>query len=517
MHSNLQPSFGTVAVVGASGYIGGRLVPELLASGYLVRAISRSRHKLSDRPFASHPGLEIAQADALDRASLEEALLGCTTVFDLVQIVNDPKENNRLARSNLSLACSKANVSRIIELRWMSSENAGITDHSRRKPEYESSRHQAEAPVPVTRLQASMIIGSGSLSFEILRYLTERLPIMLAPRWVFSTLQPIAVSDVLAYLIGCLENEQTTGLNLEIKGPDAVTFKDLIDLYAQEAGLSRRRIIKVPLRFPRLSSYWINLVTPIPSLFARPMVDALARDSVIGRDHIQDLIPLDLTPVHKAVAAAIEQTRSQNIATCWSDAGELNPPEWLKTGDVSFAGGDIFECNYSILLDCPPDRIWPVISSVGGRSGWFYSNLLWRLRGLMDRLIGGYGLSRGRREQKVVRTGDALDFWRVLKVDHNRELMLLAEMKVPGEAVLHFSLHHRSDGSTELMQIARFLPRGLFGLVYWYGLAPSHSFLFKGMLRRIARLAGCAVLKGPEKFEGGGAVCHLSDEEAADS
>ncbi len=500
-------------MVGASGYIGGRLVPKLLASGYLVRAISRSRHKLSDRPFAGHPGLQIAQADALDLASLEQALLGCTTVFDLVQIVNDARENARLARSNLSQACSKARVSRIIELRWMRSGDASMPDHSGNGSGPARSGHPAEAPVPVTGLQASMIIGSGSLAFEILRYLTERLPIMLAPRWVFSTLRPIAVSDVLAYLTGCLENEQTSGLNLELNGPDTVTFKDLIDLYAQEAGLSRRRVIKVPLRFPGLSSYWINLVTPIPARFARSMVDSLSQDSAGGGDHIQDLIPLDLTPVHKAVAAAVEQTRSQNIATCWSDAGELVPPEWLKTGDVSFAGGDIFECNYSILLGCPADKIWPVISSVGGNSGWFFSNLLWRLRGIIDRLIGGYGLSRGRREQKIIRTGDALDFWRVLKVEDNQELMLLAEMKVPGQAILHFSLHPREAGSTELLQVARFKPRGLFGLIYWYSLAPSHSFLFKGMLRSIARLSGCTILRGPKKFTGGSAVCHLPPEE----
>ena len=514
---NLSSPPGPVAVVGASGYIGGRLVPALLSAGYRVRAISRSQDKLLGRPFSNHPGLETAQADALDQTSLEQALKGCSAVFDLVQPANDHRETELLIRSNLARACGRNRVSRTIELSWLVPGDRAMPGSSGMAAASGTTPPPAGDAVPVTRLRASMIIGSGSLAFETLRYLTQRLPIMLTPRWVSSHFQPIAVSDVLAYLLGCLENDQTAGLDLDIGGPDVVTFKDLIDLYAREDNLPPRLAIRVPMCLPRLSAYWINLVTPIPAPYARPLVESLARDNLLTDTRIQELMPMDLTPVSQAVSVAVEQTRSQNIATCWSDAGEIIPPEWLKTGDAEFAGGDIFECNYSILLGCPPEEIWPVISSVGGASGWFFSNILWRIRGIMDRLVGGFGLSRGRRQQSVIRMGDALDFWRVLKVEDNRELMLLAEMKVPGEAVLHFSLHPRSDGSTELMQIARFLPRGLFGLVYWYGLAPSHSFLFKGMLRRIARLAGCAVLKGPEKFEGGGAVCRLSDEEGAGS
>jgi uncharacterized protein YbjT (DUF2867 family) len=506
-----------VAVLGATGYIGGRLVPKLLNAGYRVRAVSRSRKKLFGRPYSSHPGLETAEADAMDRSSLEEALQGCRVVFDLIQASPDQRDDEPRAKANLVPACQSAGVSRIIELSLMVPETAGRSKSDRPAAERPAFEDRRASPVPVTRLRSSMIIGSGSLAFEVLRYLTERLPLMLAPGWVFSRCQPIAVQDVLDYLLGCLENEQTAGLDLETGGPDQVTFREMIGLYAREAGLPGRLVIKLPMCLPRLSSYWINLVTPIPASFARPLVRSLTRDNPVHNASIRDVLPMELTPVRKAISAAIEQTRSLQIATCWSDAGELTPPEWLMSSETRFAGGRIFECNYSIHLGCPPEKIWSVIRSAGGTTGWFYSNLLWRLRGSMDRLIGGVGLSRGRREPDVIRPGDALDFWRVLKVEDNRELMLLAEMKAPGDAVLHLSLHPKSDGSTELMQIARFLPRGLFGLIYWYGLAPSHAFLFKGMLRRIARLSGCPILRGPEKFTGGEAVCRLPDEDRVDA
>jgi len=517
MSNTSQPNSGPVAVVGASGYIGGRLVPKLLNSGYQVRAVSRSRKKLSGRPYSSHPGLEMAEADALDQTSLEKALQGCQVVFDLIQASPNQRENESRAKDNLIPACQNVDVSRVIELSLMAPATAGRPRSDAPGAEKAASAEHSASSVPVTRLRSSMIIGSGSLAFEVLRYLTERLPLMLAPGWVFSQSQPIAVQDVLAYLLGCLESKQTAGLELEAGGPDLVTFREMIDLYARESNLARRRVIKLPTCLPRLSSYWINLVTPVPAPFALPMVTSLTRDNPVRNHNIRELLPIELTPVSRAISAAIEETRGLKIATCWSDAGELTPPEWLKTDDAQSGQKEIFECNYSIRLGCPPERIWPVISSAGGNTGWFFSNLLWRLRGSMDRLIGGVGLSRGRREPYVIRTGDALDFWRVIKVEDNRELMLLAEMKAPGEAVLHLSLHPKTDGSTELMQIARFLPRGLFGLIYWYGLAPSHAFLFKGMLRRIARLSGCPILRGPEKFTGGEAVCRLGDEDSADA
>jgi uncharacterized protein YndB with AHSA1/START domain len=337
---------------------------------------------------------------------------------------------------------------------------------------------------------------------------------MITPRWVRTKSQPISIRDVLAYLIGCLENNETNGLSLDIGGPEVLSYRELFDIYAEEAGLAKRRIVPVPVLTPKLSSYWINLVTPAPAAIARPLAEGLRNEVVMKDFRILDLVPIERTPVRQAIRTALERIEQQSVETCWSDAGELLPPEWLECGDAPYAGGTVLEWNYRVRLDCPPEKVWETLSTIGGENGWFYADFLWRLRGAADKAAGGPGYRRGRRDPKEILTGDALDFWRVLDSDPGKRLLLKAEMKLPGQAVLNFTLEPLPDGGCELSQVSRFLPKGLAGISYWYALAPFHANIFQGMLRGIAERTGCKILSGPEKFSGGGESCKLPGAEA---
>jgi hypothetical protein len=273
-----------------------------------------------------------------------------------------------------------------------------------------------------------------------------------------------------------------------------------MEIYAEEAGLSRRLIIPVPLLTPRLSSYWIHLVTPLPSALARPLVEGL-RTPVLCRDNrIRDLIPQDLISCRLAIRLALGRLRQDRVETCWHDAGRIQAPEWTQCGDAPYAGGAIPECGYRAVISGGPRDLWEAVERIGGRSGWYFADLLWRVRGAMDRLAGGVGLRRGRRHSHRLAVGDAVDFWRVLDVCAPTRLILLAEMKMPGEAILEIRLHSLSGRRTEATLRARFRPRGLLGLAYWYALIPAHEWVYRGMLERLAALAGRAVLQGPERF-----------------
>ncbi len=366
-------------------------------------------------------------------------------------------------------------------------------------------------PVPVTWLRTPMILGSGSASFEIIRHLAERMPVMLAPRWLRSKTRPVAIRDVLHCLAACLESLDTAGITLDVVGPDELTCQDLLDIYAEEAGLPGRLTIPVDLSVPGIGAYWINLVTPVPVSHALPFVESLCGNSTAEATRFRNLLPVEPTSAREAIRKALQRVEQHQVETCWSDAGELTPPEWLRCGDAEWAGGKIFECNYKVVLDCPREEVWNVLRTMGGATGWFFSDALWRARGFIDRLVGGVGASRGRRSRHEIRTGDALDFWRVLVAEENERLTLLAEMKLPGEAILHFSLHPLGR-RCELRQSARFLPKGLLGLVYWNAMAPFHHFLFKGMLRRIAEKTRCTLRREPEQFAGAAEVCRLPDD-----
>lgn len=504
-----------VAVIGATGYVGGRLVPRLLESGYTVRAIARSAYKLQCRPWGSHPNLETAGADVFDDASLAVALKNVDVAYYLVHSMrpglSDFASADRRAARNMAKAAAEQGVQRIIYIGGLGDENDPELSHHLRS-RIETARVLAEGTVPVTFLRAAMILGSGSASFEIMRYLVDRLPLMVTPRWVYTRSQPIAITDVLGYLEGCLDVPETTGQTYDIGGPDILAYNDIFRIYAEEAGLAPRIIIPVPVFTPKLSSWWIHLVTPVPASLARPLTEGLRNEVICTDDRIRKLIPRELLSVRQAIRRALDRVRQHEVETCWADAGELHPPEWLACGDASFAGGTVLECSHRVRLACPPERVWKTVRGIGGSHGWYYAEFLWKLRGLADRLIGGVGLRRGRRDPDDIRPGDALDFWRVTAVDENRRLQLLAEMKLPGEAILQLSLTPTADGGTELAQIARFLPRGLWGILYWYAMYPFHGFLFKGMLENIASRTGCAMTARPEAFVSEQSSCALPPE-----
>lgn len=488
-----------VLVAGATGYVGGRLVPRLLESGRRVRAVVRSAAKLSARPWAGHPGLEIAQADLLDGPAVAQAARGCGAAFYLVHSMEpgrgDFAERERVAARNMAAAASSAGLERILYLGGLGDENASLSHHLRSR--METARILASGRVPVTHLRAGAILGSGSASFEILRYLVDRLPVMITPRWVHTACQPIAIRDVLGYLVGCLDCDRTVGETFEIGGPDVLTYRELMEIYAEEAGLPRRLVLPVPVLTPRLSSYWIHLVTPVHGSLARPLAEGLSVPVVCRENRIRSLVPQPLLSCREAIRLALRRIEQHTVETSWADAGRLVPPEWAQEGDADYAGGTVFESAWRIRVRCPAEAAWGPIARIGGETGWYFGDRLWALRGWMDRLAGGPGLRRGRPDASpVLRVGDAVDFWRVLKVEPPRRLSLLAEMKMPGEAALEFRVEPLADGTTEIRLISTFLPRGLAGILYWYLLYPVHGWLFRGMLLALARAADGAVVSG---------------------
>lgn len=506
---------GAVFVAGATGYVGGRLVPLLLSRGHAVRAAARSPRKLAGRPWADHPNLSIVPADVTDRASLVEGMRGCRAAFYLVHSMGaggDFARADREAATNMAEAAREAGVERILYLGGLGDDAPDLSEHLRSRAEV--GRIFTQGPVPATVLRAAVILGSGSASFEIIRSLVERLPVMIAPRWVRTRCQPIAVSNVLGYLVGCLENPATAGQVLDIGGPDVLTYGELFRTYAQAAGLRPPLVIPAPLLTPTLSAFWVNLVTPVPMHLIRPLIEGLKNEVVCRDNRIRELVPQPLLSCREAMRAAVDELRSRATPTCCHDAGfacalpdgpgvaeqiaagAACPAEWTRPGDAPFAGGTRFACDFSATLAAPPEKVWDAVRRIGGETGWYAGDFLWRVRGFFDKLLGGPGLTRGRRDPENVAVGDALDFWRVLDAQPARRLLLLAEMKVPGTATLELRLAGK-DGGTELLLLSTFQPRGLAGVLYWWAMYPAHAPLFKGMLNNLARAAGCAVAEGP--------------------
>ena len=511
-----------VFVAGATGYVGGRLVPLLLSRGYVVHAGVRSPRKLAGRAWAAHPDLRILPADVTDRASLTAAMRGCRTAFYLVHSMGaggDFARADREAAENMAQAAHEAGVSRIIYLSGLGEDRPGLSEHLRSRSEV--GRILSAGPVPTTVLRAAVILGSGSASFEIIRNLVERLPLMLTPRWVRTRCQPIAVTNVLGYLTGCLENPATSGLTLDIGGPEVITYGELFRIYAQAAGIRAPLIIPVPLLTPGLSAFWVNLVTPVPAHLVRPLIEGLKNEVVCHDRRILDLVPQKLLSCHEAIAQALSEARQGPAPSCCHDAGfacaalpdgpdvaghiaagAACPAEWTRPGDAPFAGGTKFTCDFTATLAAQPETVWAAVRRIGGATGWYAGDFLWRVRGFADKLLGGPGLTRGRRDPEHIAVGDALDFWRVLDVQPERRLLLLAEMKLPGWATLELRLAPAKDGQgTELLLLSTFQPRGLWGVAYWYAMLPAHGPLFKGMLAHLARAAGCAVLDGPKALD----------------
>ena len=491
-----------VLVIGSTGYVGGRLVPLLLESGYRVRAMGRSFSKMASRSWSEHPLFEMVTGDILDIESLRTAARGCRAVFYLVHSMvaagRDFARADSMGARNMAAAAADAGMDRIIYLGGLAeAKQHRLSEHLQSRKEV--AEILKSGSVPVTDLRAGAILGAGSASFEILRYTVERLPVMLAPRWVETLNQPISIRNVLVYLRGCLETDAILGQTFDIGGPDVMSYRRLAEIYAEEAGLPRRRIVPVPFVSPAFSAFLIHQLTPVPADLARPLIEGLRNESVCGDARIHALIPQTLYSCRDAIRKAIESVRAGQVASCWSDAGCLIPPEWTYCGDADYTGGTILECGYRMRVQAGPEEVWTALKRIGGDTGWYFGDLLWQLRGAIDRWIGGVGLRRGRRHPTDLRVGDALDFWRVLEIEPGRRLLLVAEMKLPGEALFDIRIHS-DDGETDIEFLSRFVPKGLGGLAYWYLLYPGHQWVFEGMLKGLARAVGKPVISEPRRF-----------------
>lgn len=475
-----------IAVTGATGYIGTRLIPRLLAAGYRVRCLVRSPRKLDDRPWRHDARVEVVASNIEAEDPLAESLRGCHAAFYLVHSMEsagaDYATRDRDLAQRFASAAAKASVERLIYLGGLGDEGEGLSKHLTSRREVE--RELASGDVPLTVFRAAMIIGSGSASFEILRYLAERLPVMVTPRWVSTECQPISVQNVLHYLVQCLSTPDTIGQTLEIGGPDVVTYRQLLDIVAEERGLPKRLVIPVPVLTPFLSSLWIHIVTPVSARMARPLAEGLRNRVVIKDDRAARLMPQPLEGVREAIRVALAAEASADVESTWSAAGPM-------PGDPDWAGGTVFVDRRTLFVAAPPAHVFTTLLTLGGEKGWLRYNGLWRLRGWLDRLAGGPGWQRTRRHPARLSWGDAVGFWRVSELLRDERLTLRAEMRVPGVAVLDFELAPTTDTSgaagTRLTQTARFRPRGLAGLLYWYAVMPFHGLVFNGLLDGIAQ------------------------------
>lgn len=469
-----------ILVAGASGYVGSRLVPRLLQKGYAVRCLARNPEKLKSRAWE---GVEIVSGDVLKPETLLPALQGVDTAYYLVHAMGnsgDFSERDALSAGNFAQAAKTAGVRRIIYL-------GGLGDHGETLSEHLRSRQEVgamlgETGIPVTELRASIIIGSGSASFEIIRDLVKKLPLMITPRWVNSRCQPIAIRDVLNYLTGALEEPRTAGNIYDIGGEEILTYADMMRLVAEVLG-KKLYILHVPVLTPRLSAYWLNLVTAVPMSIAFPLVEGLRNDTICRDRRIREILPISLTPFKEAAARALASEKQAHVESRWTEATTYEPAE---TAGASFR---ILKDEQVISTNAAPAQVFQCFQRIGGNTGWYYADWAWKFRGIIDRLIGGVGMRRGRRHPVELRVGDALDFWRVEEIQPGRSLKLRAEMKVPGVAWLEFKVAESGAGKSVFTQTASFKPANWLGVAYWYAMMPMHFLIFRNMAKRIVQAA----------------------------
>jgi uncharacterized protein YbjT (DUF2867 family) len=494
-----------ILVTGATGYIGGRLVPELLEAGHEVVCLARSPVKLSGRPWRDR--VTVVAGDAGVSADVRAAAEGCRAAYYLVHSMDGQGafvERDRALAIAFREAVQDAGVERVIYLGGLGDAETELSRHLSSRMEV--GRILADGDVDVDELRAAVVIGSGSASFEMLRNLVDLLPVMTTPTWVRTRCQPIGVRDVLYYLVNLLETEGDGHRVLEIGGPDVLSYRELMDTYADVAGLRRRVVIPVPVLSPQLSSRWIGLVTPLPVGLAKPLVDSLVNEVVADTTAIDALLPRDCMDVVEATRVALKRVQDLAVPSSWTDA-ELSRPGLVarreafgrslydeagaevaepQPHDPHWAGGVVNSDERSVVADAPVDALFAAVTGIGGDRGWLAANLLWEVRGLIDVILGGVGTRRGRRHPDHLAVGDALDFWRVESLEPDRRLLLRAEMRVPGDAWLEFRTTPLEDGRSLLEQRARFRPIGLWGRVYWWSMVPFHGFIFPVMARRLA-------------------------------
>ena len=448
--------------------------------------------------------VELCQADALDPVSLQAACRGCWAAYYLVHSM-DPLSRDfaavdRLAAQNMARAAAATGLERIIYLGGLTPERQVPSRHLASRAEV--GKILAAGPVPVTTLQAAMILGSGSASFEMMRYLTDRLPVIMVPHWIDSKVQPISVRNVLTYLTACLEHEETIGRTFDACGPEVWTYRDLLQAYAEEAGLGRRRIITVRCLTPRICAFFIQLITPVHKAIALPLTEGLVNSVTCRDESIKKIIPQDLMDARRTFRRILFKHHRQIVETSWTDAGGVMPHEWVIRGDEAYAGGAVIRTGYKVTLSASPEDVWIPVAGIGGDQGWYYANYLWRLRGLLDKLVGGVGRTRGRKPARELSVGDALDFWRIVEIRAPKRLLLVGELKAPGEMSLDFEIEPKKDGETELRVTGRFKPLGLWGLAYWYALLPFHVWIFRGLLLAVAQRVGRPIVSGPTRIGG---------------
>lgn len=495
-----------IVVFGSTGYVGTRLVSSLIEKDYKVRVTYRDITKLEEKTWHGHKNVEAVKCDILNYDDVLHTLTNQDEVFYLVHSMDNSSATETYetldikAARNVVTALNNTTVNHLIYLGGLGDSDDNLSQHLRSRNMVGEELQKAK--LDVTILRAAVIIGGGSAGYEILRYLVERLPIMVTPSWTHKTVsQPIAIENVIEYLIGCLEVDEVRNRVLDIGGPDIITYNKMMQIHAEEAGLPKRLVIPVPILSPKLSYRWIGLMTPTNINIARGLVDGLRNDAVCLNDDITKLIPQNLIPARDAIKSALEEKQYTLVKDVYGYQDGKIPIAWSQPGDPSYAGGPLFHDRRAVVVNAKKEDIWHHISSIGGKNGWYYMNFLWTIRGIIDRIVGGPGMRRGRKHPTVVEVGDVIDCWRVMKVENNKELILRAEMRIFGIGTLRFSIHQPTGLAEDqyiVEQHATYVPHGLTGNLYWKLVAPLHNLVFKGMLVKLVKRADATNLIGPK-------------------